>query len=345
MGATWLIHSLTTTPFFAARAFLATFFIALACRFAPELAPLVDADVAKLLSAAPAWFTHDVTLVALGLMAALEFAATRDPDARALMNEIDPLLKSGFAFITTYGLLDADVSTLQPALSGFHPVALWAFVPAGLVFFMASARARVLRSLHDVDLDDDLGVQKLFVWLEDLFVAGGLLLAVVLPILAVFVFASALVGMFLMQAAVRWLDDRTREPCPSCDALVHPTAPACGGCGEPRAEVRAVGLFGQARSKKAPAPDAHRLDLVTRGRCSACAERLGSRSPEQACGVCGAPAGGPPPRRDFGGAATRRRPGRPRRRRRWCRPWRRRRGRRSRRRRSPSRCPWPPWGR
>lgn len=291
MGMAFLIHSLATSPFFAARAFLATFLVALSCRFAPELAPYIDSDTLKLLSGAPWWLTHDITLGALGLLSALEFFATKDPDARALMAEVDPLLKGGFAYATTAGLVNADeAALLSPALSGFDPVFLWALVPATITVLMARTRGQVLASLADMDGEDDLGVQKLGVWLEDFFVVGGVLIAVLLPLLALAMFFGALGLLVVARFVVAWLDDRVLVPCLNCGQAVHPTAPSCGGCAASMESPVKVGVFGQAKASLAKDLDAHERELVLRGRCGVCAERLGKRSTDQSCELCGTPA-------------------------------------------------------
>jgi hypothetical protein len=291
MGSAFLIHSLVTTPFFAARAFLATFLVALTCRFAPDLAPHLDTDTLKLLQAAPWWFVHDVTLWVLGGLSALEFAATKDPDARALMAEIDPLLKGGFSFATTVGLVNAqDAALMQPALSGFDPILLWALVPATVTVLMARTRAKLLTSLFEVDGDDALGVQKLTIWLEDFFVIGGVLVAALLPILALLLFLGSLGLLAAARLAIAWLDDRTMAPCLSCGEAVHPTAPTCGSCGTTMQAPVQVGVFGQAKKQTVGSLDAHRRELVLRGRCGHCAERLKKRTPDQSCPRCGTPA-------------------------------------------------------
>ncbi|MCP4868319.1 MAG: hypothetical protein GY898_06345 [Proteobacteria bacterium] len=291
MGTAFLVHSLATSPFFAARAFLATFLVALTCRFAPELAPYIDTDTMKLLMAAPWWLTHDVTIGVLALLSALEFAATKDPDARALMAEVDPLLKGGFSYATTAGLIDAnDAALLSPSLAGFDPLFIWALVPATITILMARTRGQILTSLADMDGDDDLGVQKLGVWLEDFFVVGGVLIAALLPLLALLLFIASLGLLVVTRFTVKWLDDRKREPCLTCGQAVHPTAPSCGSCKTTMDSPVRVGVFGQAKSSTAKDLDAHRRELVLRGRCGVCAERLGKRTTDQSCELCGAPA-------------------------------------------------------
>ncbi len=288
MHATYLVHSLVATPFFASRAFLATFVVALLCRFAPELAPFVDSDSLKLLAAAPSWFTHDASLAVLGGLATLEFAATKDPDARRLLDEFDALLKAGMSAGVSLALLDAQTTAfVSPLVSGFDPGVLWALLPSVLVLAMATARSRILTSLSDLDPDDDIGLQGLFAWFEDGWVLLGSIFAIVFPLLAVGLLALTIVGLAVAHRAIAWADDRVRQPCGSCEEPLHPTAPSCSRCGVRCASPRRVGLFGQARSGPARPPALHRLDLLSRRRCPCCSERLRGRGPSQECASCG----------------------------------------------------------
>jgi hypothetical protein len=288
VGPAYLIHTLVVTPFFASRAFLATLLVALTCRFAPEFAPWLDVDVLKVLGGAPPWFIHDTTITVLAVLAGLEFLATKDADARRLLDEFDGLLKGGASFAVTYGLLDREsLDVLGPHLSGIDPAVLWALVPASLVLAMAWTRKRILTTLSDADMDDALGIGRLVAWGEDLGVVLGSALVVLVPLLALGLFAATLVGLAVAWSAIRWLDRRSHEPCPGCAGPVHPTAPSCSHCGDPLPEPRAVGVFGQARSVPAPERERHRFELAARGRCPRCSARLTKRSPRQSCSACG----------------------------------------------------------
>lgn len=286
MSATYLVHTLVLTPFFASRAFLATFLVALFARLGPSL-DVLDSATQQMLQATPPWMTHGATLTVLGGLAALEFAATKNQDARAALNEVDALLKAALSFGVSVALIDsATVEPLQPVLSSVFPALLWAVVPASLVFVMARIRGNALRAVAELDADDALGVQGLLAWGEDCWVLSGFALVVLLPFLAVSLFLLTLLLLFLLHRFVRWMEGHNREACPDCSAAVHPAAPYCGHCGRERPVPLAVGVFGEARRKPAEDLEIHRINLLSARRCPVCAERLAKARPSQECGTC-----------------------------------------------------------
>ena len=95
-----LVQGAGLTAFFSARTFLPAFATALTMRFGWQAEWFGWFGIELSTAAAPTWFTNDITLIVLGLLSALEIAATKSADARALMAEIDPYLKPAVAVLT-----------------------------------------------------------------------------------------------------------------------------------------------------------------------------------------------------------------------------------------------------
>lgn len=286
MATAGFMQAMTATPFFASRAFLATFITALAARFGPEITWLGESEAIAALAGAPAWFTADITLIALGLLAFLELLATKNQDARRLMDEVDAYAKAGMSLAVSLAILAPSDAALVPVHEAGLGDATLALIPAGLTFFMARSRGRFFSFLGDMDDSDDLGVQRLLLWAEDGWVIFGLSFAVFFPVLALVLFLLTLAVLAAVTRGVRWMDARTREACAVCAHELHPTAPHCPACRTAVEQPARVGVFGQARSGRASNLDAHALDLVSRKRCAFCAERVRGHGTGVACDAC-----------------------------------------------------------
>src|SRR5262245_48496625 len=93
MTAAGLIQSIGSTGLFPSRAFIPAFVTSLLMRFGNDIPFIRDARLLGSVDSTPTWFTHDVTLVILGLLALLEIVATKIPELREAMNEVDYYIK------------------------------------------------------------------------------------------------------------------------------------------------------------------------------------------------------------------------------------------------------------
>ena len=100
---------------FSSRAFVSAFAIAATLRWGPDIDWINQLGLLQRITDVPTWFTHDITLIVLGILAGLEVAATKSADARELLNDIDGYAKTGSAFVTTLtvsGIITADDAAL-----------------------------------------------------------------------------------------------------------------------------------------------------------------------------------------------------------------------------------------
>lgn len=310
MEANFFLATLALVPYFTSRAMIPLFATAAFARLGGEWSALAGFAGIELLDGVPGWMTSDTTLLVLGLLALLEVAAQKNPELRELISVGDAEAKALVVVLLCLALAtgaaeeasaagEATVTAgmaVAPLLEGvlpddgFTPLHLWAFVVGGATWFLASVRRGIYALLREIDEDDDLGVQGLLSWLEDGIGFLGVLLAVVLPVVALVVAGLTLAILLLIR---RWLahrEDRWRIECGGCGGMILPCALRCPECGTPVREPREVGLLGTIRSTPVLDLDRHRLALRAVKRCHECGERLPERSVAQRCAHCGTPA-------------------------------------------------------
>ena len=303
-----LLHALTSSALFASRAFLPAFSTALLLRYGRDIPWVSGTDFVQSLPHAPSWFTSNACLWVLALLTAVEWAANRSSDARALLDELGNWLKPCLAVLTVIGMASTtDTEFVQDTL---HKGALFGPAPfalglgaldggvAALVFvlvrWLAGLRGAVTGLLSDADEDDDAGVQGLVAWAEDLWAVGGTLFLVLYPLLMAAVLAGTWGAIWLWRRRAEKREEAQKTPCPKCAAPVWAAAPACGKCRTPQAQPRDIGWLGTAVARPAPDAQRHPFVLASRKRCPTCAARLKAREPHQQCPECaGDPFGDP----------------------------------------------------
>src|SRR3954447_7882066 len=288
MSLPLLIQALGSIGIFSSRAFLPAFATALLLRFGPQVPWLAHAGLLQHIRGVPTWFTSDTSLVILGLLSALELVAERVPEVKTFLDEVHGYLKTGMAALTFLGVLGASDRALVPGVvGGVGPIEYLPALAVGAGTFLASkARGWVVGPLVEADEDDDLGLQGILRWVEDLWSALGPIALILLPLLTLAVFGTALVLLLLAGRYVESREEATKVPCTNCGELLYACATACPHCKAPNKEPRAVGLLGGTKGDLAD-PASHPYRLFAVKRCPVCATRLGRRAVRQACEACG----------------------------------------------------------
>jgi hypothetical protein len=281
------LQGLGSVGVFASRAFLPSFVTALLLRFGPEVRWLAGAGLIPEVRGVPTWFTSDLALIALGVLAALELVAERVPEAQAVLVEVHAYLKAGMAALTYLGVLNAtDRAALGPMVREAGLLAYLPVVAVGAGVFLAGrARAGFVRPLAEADEDDDLGLQGGLRWAEDLWAGLGPVALIVFPLVTVLACGLAVVALVVIERRVESRGERGKVPCARCGRLIHASAPTCTACHAAVEHPRAVGLLGQAQEGAADLsslPDR----LVAVKRCPVCATRFGLRAVRQTCSEC-----------------------------------------------------------
>ena len=287
MSFAYILQTLGIIPLFSSRAFLASFASVAVAKYGDQVPLLKSFQGIRTLQNAPEWFTSDWMFWGLAVMAALEFLATKNQEAREIFEQADSYLKTGLSLLVCAAILDKDTAAMiAPIQSGFSLGYIWSMFVGYAVWTISAMRAKVMEFMRDIDDDDDFGVQGLMAWAEDGYVVLGFLFLIVLPILAVLVFAATVFGLFLAHRWVIRFERKSFVPCAECDAEIHPSAIQCASCKKSVEQPKQIGALGQARSESVTDLETHRLKLLSKKRCPNCALRLPERSPCQECPNC-----------------------------------------------------------
>lgn len=283
---------IASTGLCGTRAFLPAFIAALMLRFGADIETVREASASLLGTGKVAtWFTSDVCLITLGILAALEFAADRSQDARSILMEVDHWAKPVMGVVTLLGLLsagDADfINKVVPHEAGlFTPIlALSAGIGTHLV---ASARNAVHRALHDADSENATGIHTLVAWAEDAYAIFGMALIILFPIVVSVLIAACIGVIFLLQRRARAREESTKLPCTACRTLIYRSAIICPACRAVNPNICAVNWLGVATTTPTTAAE-QPFHLRAKRRCPSCATRLIARTPDQACSACREP--------------------------------------------------------
>lgn len=301
MDWSFLVTTLALVPYFTSRVVVPLFATVAVARLGPEWDALARAAGMDLLAEAPAWSTSNAALWILGSLALLEVVSQKLPDLREILSlgdaEVKGLVVMGLCVALATGIPSASPpETTDAALSaaglgvGVSWVHAWALLLGGTTWFLASIRRRFYSFLSEIDEDDDLGLQRLLSWAEDGIGFIGVLVAVLLPAVALSVTALTIAGLFLLRWWFAHREEGQRVPCETCGEAMVPCGLHCPECGAGKRQPSEVGLLGTLRKEAATDLPRHVLRLRAAKRCHRCGERLRERRLDQRCARCSAPA-------------------------------------------------------
>ncbi len=283
------------TGLFASRVFLPAFAAALLFRFGPSVEWLGGFGLLAMgvQGAPPTWFTADLTLMVLGVLALAELIAHKSSGARELLIQVDQYAKPVAAVLTYLGILSVRefvfIDELVGQTQGQGDLGSYALTVllAGGTYVVARAHNSALATVMEADEDDDTGVLGLFSWVQDLWSVFGIFLLLLFPIVALVLIGMG-IGVILLMA--RWAaarEEGTKVACGACAQPMYRSALACAACGTANPSPTTVDWLGA--STLTPVEDVarHTMELVAKKRCRKCAARLLKRSPAQACPACG----------------------------------------------------------
>jgi len=292
-----LIHGVGSVGPFQSRVFLPALATALILRFGPEVPIIHDTGILEQMAGGDlkqlSWFTSDLMLMILGALSLLEVAATKNPDAAALLREVDPYLKPGMATLGYMGFVSAidaqkmsDVLETAPQAAGAVDL-LPALCVGGATYVAVTLRRGATEGMLEADPDDDTGVQGLISWANDVWAFFGVWLLVLVPLLIVGITGGLILLFYWLKRRAHKKDEQSKAPCPECEQPVYNCAMACGHCGHEVERPRKIGFFGQSLADPTPSPETHPYRLAEKKRCPVCAARLTQRDPKQTCPDCG----------------------------------------------------------
>ena len=279
-----IFYSLGLSGMFSSRAFLPAFATSLAMKYGDTLPLLKGLEFLNTAGSHPTWFTHDGVVLALGILAALEFFAEKSTDIREMMSGASVYVKSIVAGLTTYGFLSAgDAAYIEglagPQEAGFADL-FPAFASAGLTYFFGSMRNGFLSLISESDPDDDLGIRSFISWMEEFWASFGILfLLLYAPVMLVMI--GLVMGViYLIHRRAQKKQDQARVECSSCQTRIHPFATACSSCGAFHANPVKLGFFGGLSEETTRDIKEQELRLIELKRSPKSGERLEGRGVE-----------------------------------------------------------------
>jgi len=297
---TTVLSGMSSIGLFASRAFVSAFAIAALLKWGPDIAWINDTGLLDRIEQVPTWFTHDITVTILGLLAALEIAAGKSADARELLNEVDAYIKSGTAFLTTLVVADiissSDAQLIEQITAWAEPVraglgsSAMGFITAGFtatgVWFASCARARLLGSFMEADPEDSTMLIGALSWLEDLWAFVGAFLLILFPLVMLGITAMLLAGLAFLQWRAKRREELSKAPCGSCGEPTYICGIKCPHCSAPNAHVHAINWLGRSKQTLTQNLADHPVALMQKLRCPVCATYLKARRVRQACPAC-----------------------------------------------------------
>lgn len=278
------LQALAYGPNIAFRPFVTAFLVSML-----PLIPYLNVAAPNL----PAWFTALGTRIALFVLAGLEISVRKSPDVRPWLHEIEGAIKALVSVVVVFSVVDAQSAALLNTLiggnAGLGPILSfgWSLFTTAVSWVVDWVRKEFYIWLDELDEDDDLGLQGILSWLEDGGVIAGVVLATLVPLVAIGLFLLTLLGLYLIRLYFERQERKRMVPCARCRTTIHATAPTCYQCGHRTASPRKVGVFGQATQAPVTNLADHKLKLVARKRCPLCAERLKGKGIRQKCATCG----------------------------------------------------------
>ena len=294
---------LTLSVVTSIRMFLPGFLYFLIIRVAKAFPQYLPDLIVKLAEQTPAWQTSWPFLTVLGILAAVELAAVRDPGIKHfLIEDFDryakPVMSALLAFcvVTSARMIgageaidDTAVSAQSASLFG-NAIAVAAAAACGAVTaFCCKIRGDILEKIHAIDPENCFYLQTLANCCGELVLAVGMLLIAFLPLAALIVMLGTVVTGILFK--LYWVRHEAKHvhQCAAClsrgvKKKVCDCAVLCPECGTLQPRVCKVGWFGLSSSALETAPpEKHAFDLLSVHRCRWCASPLNRKSECDKC--------------------------------------------------------------
>lgn len=306
----WL--TLGFIPLFTSRMFIPLFLTAIIARYpnlftwltlpfeivqGQRVTPLDLAGI-ELIHNLPPYCTADITIIGLGVLALAEVLSMKNSDVRELVMAHEAKLKALIGTVCTIffaignGHVTAETTGIAlnallndgEGMNWFNYI--WAVGVGNMIWFLAKVRGTIFAVLADIDPEDDVGFQKIVLWLEDIIGGFTLFLVVALPLFGIAVLITSAVTLFILKAFFIKMDERKKVSCPKCKTMVYPCGTKCYHCGNKVVHVRNVGFLGSIKSTVTENLQEHKQNMRVWKRCFSCGSRLKGNSLNQQCHRC-----------------------------------------------------------
>ena len=288
MDLSSILYLTGTSGFFTSRAFIPAFFTSVFLRFGHSFPMLGSLDFIQATGSEPTWFTSYFTIFTLGALSLLEIGATKIPEAQEALDGFHKYAKTGLAAMTAMGVLNTrELGFIEQTISqaGVFDMMLSGVI-AGAVFFFNTLRSGFMEMLAFSDPDDDLGFRTLISWFEDLWSSFGLFLLLIYPFIILAILGTVLGLLYASRKYFEHKESSSKSECTTCHELMYACATSCWNCHSEQANVKDIGFFGQTVDRPAHPGKEHEFRLISKRRCSKCANRVTERKLPQTCSNC-----------------------------------------------------------
>lgn len=246
----------------------------------------------------PVWLVGTLPIVLLLLITLAEWNVGKEVAIMELLETVMPFVKVVLAIIISQAMLETESAEMLTVLLSEETAAipwwaeainwLWSAFIGVLTWYASLYRQSYLFFISEFDEDNDLGLLSLYTWMEGLFTAGNILLALIAPIAAIILFALTVLTLHLLRRYLNRQEEKKRIPCTNnCGTLIYGTALSCPKCQTKNSTPLKVGLLGQTTSKYVTNRQSHHWELMAQKRCPRCATRFRGRDMHHICEECG----------------------------------------------------------
>ena len=244
----------------------------------------------------PEWQTNAYFLIVLGILAALELAAVRNPDIKEfLIEDFDRYAKPIVSILLSFGVVNSvQMMEIQELFDGTAMVQTASFggiaitIPAILAiaagwatWFLCRIRSAALLIIQTIDPENDLGLQSLSNYVGEIALLITFFVLVILPPLALgLTIIGMLIGIYLQRLQTKY-EQRHSHSCAACAATgketsVSDCALICPKCGTEQSNIRRVNWFGLSGTSPLGnmSREQHAFRLLAAHRCRWCASPL-----------------------------------------------------------------------
>lgn len=287
-----LLYAVGAMGLFSSRAIIPAFFTALMMRYGGSLPFLGDVEFLQTSGQEPSWFTHNGTILVLGLLALAEVVANKSPEIEEVMESFYKSAKSIMAALTTMGVLSSSEAAFISETVGASQAGVLDSIVSGtvavVVWIIATLRNLLMEVVMFADPDGSIGLRKLISWFEDIWASVGIIFLFLYPIGMTILILIVVAVMAVMKKLRERREEKSKRPCVACAEPLYPCALSCPSCKAEQKDVQAIGFFGQSLKKPIQDKQAASLALAEKKRCPHCATRLKKREANQVCPGCGA---------------------------------------------------------
>lgn len=276
--------------FFASRAFLSAFTFAMLARFGGDIPVINNLGLIESLGYTPEWFTHDTTLIVLGILGTLELLSDKIPEVREFMANFDSYLKAIMAAITSMGVLSVkEVGFINDVIESGLGVWIFAMLSGIFVFGLANIRSQFLSLLRESDSEDAIGIQKLISWAEDVYAFFGPFIFIIFPVAVTLIIIGifSIIAWWCKKQALK--EEKKKIECTACGSKIYRHAHKCFNCSAENPTQHDVSIFGFSKNSLNNVPESQPIKLVSTGRCPTCAASLDGSKKDPKCKECDDP--------------------------------------------------------